>query len=116
MTRFKCIVKEHIQLKVMAHLFALQNKHSKSENLLLFPVMQPYLTSDMSTSQKNDVVQTIRSKMLNIKANFSSMHKNSMWCSLCKDKYTKETEEHLSDCPVLANHPKLKDDIQSAKY
>ena len=51
-SKFKCIVKEHIQLKVMAHLFALQNKHSKSENLLLLPVTQPYLTSDMSTSQK----------------------------------------------------------------
>ena len=22
----------------------------------------------------------------------------------------------MLDCPVLANHPKLKDDIQSAKY
>ena len=44
------------------------------------------------------------------------MHKNSMWCSLCKDKNTRETEEHLLNCPVLTNHPKLKDDIQSVKY
>ena len=114
-TKFKCIVKEHIQLKVMAHLFALQNKHSKSENLLLLPVTQPYLTSDMSTSQKKMLFK-LRSKMLKIKANFSSMHKNSMWCSLCKDKNTRETEEHLLNCPVLTNHPKLKDDIQSVKY
>ena len=49
--------------------------------------------------------------MLNIKANFSSMHKNSMWCSLCRER-----EEHLLNCPVLTNHPKLKDDIQSVKY
>ena len=54
--------------------------------------------------------------MLNIKAIFCSVHKNSMWCSLCKDKNTRETEEHLLNCPVLTNHPKLKDDIQSVKY
>ena len=77
--------------------------------------MQPYLTSDMSTSQKKMLFK-LRSKMLNIKANFSSMHKNSMWCSLCKDKNTRETEEHLLNCPVLTNHPKLEDDIQSVKY
>ena len=54
--------------------------------------------------------------MLNIKANFSSMHKNSMWCSLCKDKNTRETEEHLLSCHVLVNHPTLKDEIQSVKF
>ena len=69
----------------------------------------------MSTSQKKMLFK-LSSKMLNIKANFSSMHKNSMWCSLCKDKNTGETEEHLLNCPVLTNHPKLKDDIQSVKY
>ena len=114
-SKFKYIVKEQIQLKVMAHLFALQNKHSKSENLNLLPGMQPYLTSDMSTSHKKKLFK-LRSKMLNIKSNFSSMHKNSMWCSLCKDKNTRETEEHLLNCPVLVNHPNLKDDIQSVKY
>ena len=54
--------------------------------------------------------------MLNIKANFSSMNKNNLQCSLCKDMSTTENEEHLLVCSVLANHPKLKDDIGQVKF
>ena len=51
--KFKKIVKEQIQLKVMAHLFTLQNKHSKSEKLVFKEKMQPYLTStELSTANK----------------------------------------------------------------
>ena len=106
--KFKRIIKEAIQLKVMAYLFALQNKHSKSEKLILESEMQSYL--------KSSEISTVKKQMLNIKANFSSMNKNNLQCSLCKEMSTTENEEHLLVCSVLANHPKLKDDIGQVKF
>ena len=44
--KFKKIIKEQIQLKVMAYLFALQNKHSKSEKLIHQTKMQDYIKSN----------------------------------------------------------------------
>ena len=114
--KFKRIVKEAIQLKVMAYLFALQNKHSKSEKLILESEMQPYLKSSEISTVKKQILFKLRTKMLNIKANFSSMNKNNLQCSLCKDMSTTENEEHLLVCSVLANHPKLKDEIGQVKF
>ena len=114
--KFKRIVKEAIQLKVMAYLFALQNKHSKSEKLILESEMQSYLKSSEISTLNKQILFKLRTKMLNIKANFSSMNKNNLQCSLCKDMSTTENEEHLLVCSVLANHPKLKDDIGQVKF
>ena len=44
--KFKQIIKEKIQLKVLSYLVTLQNKHSKSENLHLESKMQEYLRSN----------------------------------------------------------------------
>ena len=68
--KFKRIVKEKIQLKVLSYLVTLQNKHSKSENLHLDNQIQPYLSSEeLSLSQKK-LLFTLRSKILKIKENF----------------------------------------------
>ena len=114
--KFEQIIKEEIQLKVMAYLFALQNKHSKSDKLILKSDMQPYLkSSEISTLNKQTLFK-LRTKMLNIKANFSSVNKNNLQCSVCKDMSTTENEEHLLVCSVLAIHPILKDDIGQVKF
>ena len=114
--KFKRIVKEAIQLKVMAYLFALQNKNFKSEKLILESEMQSYLKSSEISTMNKQILFKLRTKMLNIKANFSSVNKNNLQCSLCKDMSTTENEEHLLVCSVLANHPKLKDDIGQVKF
>ena len=41
--KFKAIVKEKIQIRVMCYLIGLQNKHSKSKNLVMGAEMQKYL-------------------------------------------------------------------------
>ena len=47
--KFKNIVKERIQSKVLVYLVTLQNKHTKSENLHLDSKMQPYLRTEVLT-------------------------------------------------------------------
>ena len=114
--KFKKIVKEQIQLKVMAHLFTLQNKHSKSEKLVFKEKMQPYLTSTELSTANKQILFKLRSKMFRIKSNYSSMFRNNMQCSLCKQMGTTENEDHLLVCPILTKHPKLKDIIGDVRY
>ena len=78
--------------------------------------MQSYLKSSEISTLNKQILFKLRTKMLNIKANFSSVNKNNLLCSLCKDMSTTENEEHLLVCSVLANHPKLKDDIGQVKF
>ena len=114
--RFKKLIKEQIQLKVMGHLFALQNKHSKSEKLVFKGSMQPYLISSDLSTQNKQILFKLRSKMLKIKSNYSSMYRNNMQCSLCEQVGTIENEEHLLVCSRLTDHPSLKDDIGTVQY
>ena len=44
--KFKMIVREAIDLKVMSYLIELQGKHSKSKSLVYLSEMQPYLRSN----------------------------------------------------------------------
>ena len=78
--------------------------------------MQSYLKSSEFSTLNKQILFKLRTKMLSIKANFSSMNKNNLQCSFCKDMSTTENEEHLLVCSVLANHPKLKDDIGHFKF
>ena len=98
--KFKLIVKEKLQFKVMAYLIAMQNKHSKSEHLSYEGNMKEYLTdANLSVSEKKFLFK-LRSKMLRIKSNFSSAYKNDLSCSLCLDKQSIEDENHLVACPL----------------
>ena len=114
--KFKKIVKEAIQIKVMSYLFVLQRKHSKSEKLVYTNKMVPYLKSSELSTENKKILFKLRSKMLHFKANFSSMYKNNLQCSLCQDMNTIENEQHMLICPVLTNNPKLKEDIKNVKY
>ena len=85
-TKFKSIIKGKIQLKVMSNLIALQNKHTKSEQLHFDGKMQEYLTASNLTLSDKKFLFTLRSKMLRIKGNLSSIYKGNMTCSICLDK------------------------------
>ena len=54
--------------------------------------------------------------MFPIKSNFSSLHKNNLFCSLCKEASSTENEEHLLECPFLRNNAILREDIKCVKF
>ena len=116
MLKFKRIVKEKIQTKVLAYLIALQNKHSKSENLHFEGKMQPYLTSPTLTLSDKKFLFKMRTKMLRIKGNFSSIYKNDLSCSLCLDEQTEENENHLLCCPIVNKDKELENNIKNVMY
>jgi hypothetical protein len=114
--KFKKIVKEKIQVKVLVYLVKLQNKHTKSENLHLDSKMQKYLRSDELTLSQKKLLFLLRSKMLKIKANFSAFHKNDLTCSLCMEPRSEESETHLLSCPTLKQDKVLSEEMNLVKY
>ena len=113
---FKNLVKEKIQIKVMSYLVTLQNKHKKTENLHLESEMQKYLiSSDISLTQKKFLFK-LRSKMLKIKANFSSMHGDILTCSMCRGLDTTESEFHLLRYPFLQKNESLKNEMTKIEF
>ena len=82
----------------MSYLVTLQNKHTKSEQLHFEGKMQKYLTSPNLTLSDKKFLFKLRSKMLRIKGNFSSIYRGNLTCSLCLDDQSEENESHLLSC------------------
>ena len=115
-TKFKNIVKEKIQLKVMSYLITLQNKHTKSENLHFDTNMQEYLSAEEMTLSQKKLLFRLRCKMLKIRANFSALYNDKISCSLCDNFDSQETEVHLLSCPFLLKEDCTKNEIGKVKF
>ena len=63
--------------------------------------MQEYLTSSNLTLSDKKFLFKLRSKMLRIKGNFSSIYRGNLTCSLCLDDQSEENEMHLLSCPEI---------------
>ena len=78
--------------------------------------MQEYLSSENLTKKEKILLFKLRVRMTQLKANFSSMHKNNMQCDLCQEEDSIESQTHLLQCSFLTNHEDLKHDIKTIKY
>ena len=80
----KKVVKEKISSKALCYLKELQQKHSKSQPLQYEKLcLQDYLQSDIkSTQREKSFAFNLRSRMIELKANFKSVQKN-LTCRLC---------------------------------
>ena len=74
--------------------------HSKSKDLSFngFKPAEYLLTKNLTTEEVRTLFQ-LRTRMIDVKGNFSSAHTNNMWCKLC-NLFT-ETQQHLLECPEL---------------
>ena len=70
--KFKSLVKNRIEKSAAKHLIELQNSHSKSENLD-FKGFKPseYLMSKNLTSEEVKTLFQLRTRMVQVKGNFS---------------------------------------------
>ena len=98
--KFRSLVKNRIEKSAAKHLVELQNSHSKSKNLD-FKGFKPaeYLLSKNLTTEEVKTLFQLRNRMVQVKGNFGSAHKNNMWCKLCN--LFSETQQHLLECPEL---------------
>merc|ERR1712079_297452 len=97
-------VKMAVISKAYTYLTEMQQKHSKSMNLVYSELkLQDYLCSDRSARSISDKARLfqIRSRMLDLKSNFK-VGKENILCTLC-DGTNKESQPHLLVCEALTS-------------
>ena len=58
-----------------------------------------YLLSRNLNTKEIQTLFSLRTRMVDVKDNFSSGHAENMWCKLCF--LFKETQQHLLECPEI---------------
>ena len=113
--QFRNIVKNRLEKFAAKYLLQLKKSHSKTEHLR-FNGFKPaeYLMTRNLTSKEVQTLFKLRTRMIDVKGNFSSAHTNNMWCKLCL-LFT-ETQQHLLECPVLRLKTKNLVDLKEADY
>ena len=81
--------------------------HSKSLEILSGVQNQPvsrrsaYLKENTLTREDCQLLFKLRTKMLNVKTNFSNQYDNELVCQTCKKPESIENENHLLECDML---------------
>ena len=96
---FKRFVKEKVTANFLKKLNLLKQNHSKSQKLECKKlVVADYLLSPEFTSSQKMLLFRLRSKTLDVRANFPGLHSNNL-CVTCG--LFPETQSHLLQCSVL---------------
>ena len=98
--QFRNLVRSRIEINAGKHLEGIRLSHSKTEKIK-FQGFKPakYLLSKCLTRAEVQTLFKLRTRMVQVKANFANGHKDDMWCRLCL--LFSETQQHLLECPVI---------------
>ena len=101
-SKFKSLVKDRI--KEAAHSYLVQKKEglSKLNNLTSDFSFKEYLASDLISTTEKQLLFKLRTRMIHVKGNYSSMYKDDISCDLCNTNSV-ESQEHILVCPFLVN-------------
>jgi hypothetical protein len=105
--RFKSFVEKKINHFAFEYLKDKAARHSKSFGVLkevkLMKKMkrQSYLRENTFTKSESLLLFELRSRMLDVKSNFSTLYNNNLVCRSCKLENSVENEEHLLHCDAL---------------
>ena len=104
--RSKNALKEEIKEKMAKAAFEyLENKkkqHSKVKNIIYTKLQtEPYITSPIFKNTEVNLLHALRSRMVNVKANFPSKYQNDLNCPLCETNV--DDQSHILDCTELTN-------------
>ena len=98
--RFKMVVKTKMEKFAINYLTNLQRSHSKTEFLNMKEFSpQEYLASKNLKISEIQTLFKLRNRMIDVKDNFKTSHKNNTWCRNCY--LFRETQQHLVDCPAI---------------
>ena len=112
---FRNIVKNKIEKFAEKYLLELKNSHTKTENIKFSGFKPaPYLMSKNLTTGEMRTLFQLRTRMIDVKGNFSSAHTNNMWCKLCH--LFIETQQHLLECPEIRLRTKNLINFKEAEY
>ena len=98
--KFREIVKIKTTILAIKSLNEVKLKHSKTENLKLTKIIPAeYLSSKNLNLEEIQTLYKLRTRMISVKMNFKSQHKENIWCETCQ--LFPETQQHLTVCPVI---------------
>ena len=101
-TKFKKIVKLKLKTHAIKYLRDLAEPHSKSTGLKNNTLKkQSYFEDRRFSKEEVQLLFTLRTKMLECKANFSEQYQKKLQCRLCKAPDSIENEDHLLTCSIL---------------
>ena len=99
-SKFKSLVKDRI--KGAAHSYLVQKKEglSKLNNLTSDFSFKEYLATNQISTTEKQLLFKLRTRMIHVKGNYSSMYKDDISCDLCNTNSV-ESQEHVLVCPFL---------------
>ena len=98
--QFRKIVKAKIDVCAGKYLEEIRFGHSKTENIKFKGFKpSPYLMSRNLSTREIQTLFSLRTRMVDVKDNFSSGNTDNLWCKLCS--LFKETQQHLLECPEI---------------
>ena len=127
-TSFKSLVKDKIRSSAHSYLVQKKESLSKLNNLTTDFSLKEYLSTDKLSTTEKQLLFKLRTRMIPVKGNFSSMYKEDMSCRLCNLNLT-ESQELLLSCTSLTHanesssikyldifHPNLEKQISAVKH
>ena len=103
--KFREIIKRKTKILAVKHLSELKMKHSKTKNLDTSKLKTAeYLLSKNLKKEEMQTLFKLRSRMINVKLNFKSSHRENIWCQTCH--LFPESQQHLTVCPTLKSRTK----------
>ena len=112
---FKKIIKQKLKEKSTEFLFNLKLKEnrSKSKKLNTFNFQEYLLTDRLNTRQKK-LLFSMRTRSVDVKTNYKSMHTFNMLCRLCKKE--EDSEKHYLECEEIIKNIDHSIDLTQANY
>ena len=101
---FKILVKDKAEAAAFKYLMNEKQKLSKMSNLSYTKLeLGKHLRANMNlTRTEVNSMMNFRSRMTNLKCNYKSAYRaDQLFCRLCLDKNTEESQSHLMRCELL---------------
>ena len=112
--QFKKILKEKIKNAALLYLKKIKNKHKKMDNLEYEDIyIQNYFKNKKYSTKEKQLLFHLRTSMVNVRTNFSSMYKE-IECNLCKKDLPQTSADLLKCEAILEKCPELRANQQKA--
>ena len=96
----KTEIKSRLREAAFEYLYEKQQKHSKVSNIQYNKLeTQAYIKCPVFNNEEVNLLHALRSRMINVKNNFSSKFLNNLLCPLCEND--RDDQTHLLECTEL---------------
>ena len=111
--RYRKLVNENVEKAALKYISTKAAKHSKSQDINKSEKMkEKYLDDKRFTLSEAQLLFQLRTRMISVKMNFSSIWKDDVSCRLCKDTVMIESQAHLLACKEILKHVDVPNDMK----